>query len=202
MTWGAYLPGIARTVVNCNQNCNHGPGAGVVRQVVARSGVVLTRGRGRLRAGLRVAVGSCLRAAMALDGPRLVRSARRRPRAARPLHSLGECPRAAWAPWRPDGDRAAVRHGGVPGVPGGCSGPRGSPAGARGWAGDRPGPRCRGSRPASGRGRASGYAWMCRGRLAVSAPRRDGRRRPWLPRLHPAQPAQAAAAARYAGAQR
>ena len=31
MTWGAYLPGIARTVVNCNQNCNQEPGAGVVR---------------------------------------------------------------------------------------------------------------------------------------------------------------------------
>ncbi len=25
MTWGAYLPGIARTVVNCNQNCNRWP---------------------------------------------------------------------------------------------------------------------------------------------------------------------------------
>jgi hypothetical protein len=25
VTWGAYLPGVTRTVVNCNQNCNHGP---------------------------------------------------------------------------------------------------------------------------------------------------------------------------------
>ncbi len=41
----------------------------------------------------------------------------------------GECPLAAWVPSRPDGERAAVRHGGVPG---GCSGPRGSPAGGAG----------------------------------------------------------------------
>jgi hypothetical protein len=31
---------------------------------------------------------------------------------------------------------------------------------ARGWAGDRTGMRCRGSRSALGRERASGYAWM------------------------------------------
>jgi hypothetical protein len=31
VTWGGYLPGFAWTVVNCNQDCNHGSGAGVVR---------------------------------------------------------------------------------------------------------------------------------------------------------------------------
>jgi hypothetical protein len=31
VTWDAYLPGMARTVMNCNQSCNHRPGAGVVR---------------------------------------------------------------------------------------------------------------------------------------------------------------------------
>ncbi len=74
MTWGAYLPGIARTVVNCNQNCNQEPGAGVVRH--------RRREWGGRRVGVWVAgpagmaAGPCLWVA-ALDGPLLVRSAHR-----------------------------------------------------------------------------------------------------------------------------
>jgi hypothetical protein len=77
VTWGAYLPGIAGTVVNCNQNCNHGPGAGVVRHR-KRSG--LWGGREAWASsgpGLREAADSCLRVVAALDGPLLVRSAHR-----------------------------------------------------------------------------------------------------------------------------
>jgi hypothetical protein len=52
VTWDAYLPGMARTVMNCNQNCNHVPGAGVVRH----------GRRGFWVAGpTRVAAGWCLR---------------------------------------------------------------------------------------------------------------------------------------------
>ena len=164
MTWGAYPPGIARTVVNCNQNCNHGPEAGVVRQVEARSGLDAGPGASAGR-GLR-GRGLCLRMAMALDGPLPVRSARRRARAARPPHSPGG---ALWRRGRLGGrrDRAATRRGGVPGDPGGCSAPRGFPA--------------EGSRPGPGAGQAIGLAcgamnpglpWPWAGiRLRADAPR-------------------------------
>ena len=66
-----------------------------------------------------------LRMAMALDGPLLVRSARRQasPHARR---TSRRCPPAAWAPWQPIGERAAVwqRRAGQPG--GAVHGYRGS----------------------------------------------------------------------------
>ena len=55
-----YLPGMARTVVNCNQTCNHMPVVGVVREAGSRWGGLrgreclvagLQRGRGLLHAG-------------------------------------------------------------------------------------------------------------------------------------------------------
>jgi len=169
VTWGAYPPGIARTVVNCNQNCNHRPGAGVVRQVEARSGLDAGPGASAGRGPRDAADFACgwrwpwmvrCRCAVHAGGrvPHTRRTARAVPSGGVGALAVGVIALPSGAAACPVSPAAAVL---------GADSRPGEPAGARGWAGVRPGLRCQESRPAPGRGRASGYARMRRDRPAV-----------------------------------
>jgi len=86
VTWGAYLPGLARTVVNCNQDCNHRPGGrcGAAWQVAVSCGLGARPGRLRGRACGEAAEARLLVAAVVGLVP--MRSAHREERAARLPH--------------------------------------------------------------------------------------------------------------------
>jgi hypothetical protein len=141
---------------------------GVCSRVDGEAGGRL-RGRACVGRGLLPAAGDGL--GWSAAGAQCTPAGARRTPAAQP----GRCPLAAWAPCQPDRERAAVRRGAACPVSPAAAVLRGSPGGAaaRGWAGDRPGSRCRGSQSALGRGRASGCVRMRRGRPAApGAPER------------------------------